>query len=319
MSAHTADMGGLQRIISEQCYNGARISDPRPDISDGLVFWQRPEWLSKKLKTDIHTAQRLIDAWISLEFTTKMVLKAIKYMDGTLVWQIASKRSGGMMPLDHTVEYAFAKTVNMAHALDAVTVHADEFIPDGTFVDENNLHSGYKPPDEEQEMRDEEMDYYVPSIPVKFIPVGLGPEDESTPWIERQPQWIQDLIRNLKRINRLDELGAVGKAVFADKSGLMTAVQTSVFWTEYNNRKEILESRTRRNFTKLYAFLLTTTKKPGWLGRYLFNLQKGGKLALSNLQWNKIWEVWKVLHKTAKRTPPPPPPIQDDPQYHLFT
>lgn len=256
MAYHTMAMGTLDRMISEDCYPGAKITHPRIMINDGKLFWQRAEWLSQKLETNTVTAESLIESWNYMNATTKMVMEFIEWI----------KKHG----LIHGFVYFRHLATQLSEADPEVEAWDDE--------DYDN--------DEEEELNE------LPASAYRYIPVGVTPMDEENEWIENQPEAYQDKIERLREIDRLDILEKVGKNVY-EKKDSMNRAQSGVFWTIYKARKKVLTKRTELGFQKLIDFIKNTNKHMGWVGKYLFIVKADGKVILSNSQWTEIWNTWK--------------------------
>jgi hypothetical protein len=95
MSQHTQDMTQLERWISESCYcpkNGGQISHPRLMKTDGLVKYQRYEYMAKRLQCSEEMAHRFIKVFKQLDISgsvANQILKRItkaKSVDASIVY-----------------------------------------------------------------------------------------------------------------------------------------------------------------------------------------------------------------------------------------
>ena len=125
--------------------------------------------------------------------------------------------------------------------------------------------------------------------------IGEYPEDDNTPWIEKQPRWFRKLIEKVKKCNKLDELTKIGKEVYQSK---LSRDQAGVFWTEYNLKKSQLEQSITLSPTAS-VFIRKIAGSNGnlaSLGAYLYKVQQG-KIKVANPpskhEWTIIWKAYQ--------------------------
>ena len=190
MAIHTSEMSGLDRMISEDGYKGAKVSIPRFLQTDGKIYWQRPEWLAKQIETDALTASKFVAMWMRMDPTEKMVKTFIRWI----------QKNG--------VHGALVYFTKLTQELDSVTIEADEFIP------LNIVEPEPEPDEDEVNLEDEEVDlvdFNVPSIPFRYIPIGITDDfvldselgftrPEPKQWLEKQPAWFRDEVTKIKSI-----------------------------------------------------------------------------------------------------------------------
>jgi len=73
MAQHIHDMSNLERIIFEDCeVSDDKVLAPHPNLKP-YPHWLCPEYIARKIGCDLHDAANLLDCWVMLDPTQKMV------------------------------------------------------------------------------------------------------------------------------------------------------------------------------------------------------------------------------------------------------
>ena len=304
-------MGQLDRMISESGYHGNSVSFPRLVHSDGRVYWQRQEWLVAKCgNINLLIADKIINAWKVLNYTEDQALHDIDEI----------KRVG---------DIAVVQILNMATAADHATpepeeeddperklvyddegdvvairerVQVEELGQNGMVVKEERWVVHELTEEEWQVLNGIDDGRDRRSEAEVYIPIGVQARDFATPWIRRQPEWFQDLVHSLPRIQRLDDLERLGKDVFDDQAKLNRA-QAGVFWSVYKARRKVLVKRMRPSFRRLAKWIAHSKRPTGYVGKELYKCLSENRVVLTNNMKKALWKVYnhrKGVEQNAK-------------------
>lgn len=296
-------ISGLDRIIVEGCFKGSKVTDPRIDFSDRTIQYFKPEVIQRRIGYDICSladAITLTKAWQSLELTSDIVNKFINRI----------RESGKLAD-------AITNSVIWADALDAVTVHPEDFIPGEQEAWEADAHDRRRQEaidsddfdalealDRDEEQAEESATAHEC---FRWTPIGTSDYDFKPDWLRSQFKWYKKLIEQVKATTSCEELGKIKKRSFGHCGNHM---QSSFFWWMCKIQQRKLERPGRANLKKLLKWLKKTDKPQGFLKKYLFDLKLNPKMkCLSNRQWTVAWNLLKAkgLARIGRPTAPVPP------------
>jgi len=141
----------------------------------------------------------------------------------------------------------------------------------------------------------EDPEYQSPDL-YAYHSIGEYPDDDSTPWVERQPAWFQALIGRVRECRDLDLLASLGKEVYGME---LCQAHAGVFWTEYNIVKNRIEASINLG-TVGRSFIQRIAKANGnlaSLGAWFYKVQQG-KVRVENPPSKHEWTlIWKAYHQ----------------------
>jgi len=313
IAEHYAEMSQLNRMISQECYGGSKVSKMQPALGNEKLFWQKQEWIAKKLATDFATADKLIEAFKSLDLRTKEVMWCIEdILKEGLHAGFVKYTKLAQLAVNEPEEQEDVWVMNEVERIEQYLADISE--------DEDDEDLDLEIFTEQEELlleEEEEMDQLELFPTEQYIPIGDDYEvfddlgrlsynndtydewanisPDKRPWLRNQPRWYQRVVDEMYRLNE-KELSNLGKR-FYNNSDKLTPTQVGVFWTTFRNHKRKLERRTKSSFIKLLKFLKACSWSLGRQRKYIYELQNAkGRLHLSNKQWSCIWKV-------VKRTP----------------
>jgi hypothetical protein len=180
---------------------------------DGLVNWQKAEWMAKRLDTeDIHACQKLIDLLKSIGATYDMVQGGFynfisRIRENNSLYQAINELSKLSLAMDEvTVEWD--NKINMDRPINELCENPEQWWIDHLPVKYHNM-------DTEQDEADweAEHEYHVPG-PYKYEVKGPSAQDEAMSWVSKQPDWYKVLYQRISRMNTSEEIHASGSLIF---------------------------------------------------------------------------------------------------------
>jgi len=323
----------LERIIFESCWPGAKVSRHEVNVSDGTTNSFKAEILSKRLKCNVSTAQKLVEVFRGLQLRPKDVEKLLREgMDGMDFYNpehlpvlytklVNLDMELPELPPNPTVEYTdegwvkYRLGYNRMGQLVPETEEEEDDWPDPT---EDDLLPGGTPDAFRSIpigwnarkmiiMETEEINVnfgdIMESLMMKEIYEDPRERDFLDDWFPKQPMNYKRLYQDIGDCIKHKDLELIGKAMHSDpEMEKLDRIQQSMLWTKYKVHKDKLEHRTKVYLDKLIGFIrkypvnkaLNVRGKKQFMGQVLFDYQKNGKLNLSSRQWNTVWKAYKA-------------------------
>jgi len=280
----------LERIIFETCWPGQKVSRHEINVSDGTTNSFKAEILSKRLKCNVSTAQKLVEVFRGLQLRPKDVEKLLREgMDGM---DFYNPEHLGLI---------YQKLVNLDMELEELPKNPTVEYDENGWVKYKlgyNIHGQLGPDpedpswDDEWEWPDPEEDDLLPggtpdafrSIPIGWnarkmivmeteeIDVNFGDIMESLmmkeiyedprerdfldDWFPKQPMNYKRLYQDIGDCIKHKDLELIGKAMHSDpEMEKLDRIQQSMLWTRYKVHKDKLEHRTKMYMDKLIEFI----------------------------------------------------------------
>ena len=313
---HSSLLTGLERMIFDSCWPGAKVSRHEVNVHDGTTNSFKAEILSRRIKCDLATAQKFIEVFRGLQLRSQDVDRMIS--DG---FEGLSFKNPEDLPK------IFIRLVNIDGQLPELPVNPTVEYTDEGWVKYRlgyNNHGQLVPEDGEDEWDwpdPENDDLTAGGTPDVFrsIPIGWNSRREMTAngwqytdprerdffssWFPCQAENYRRLFKGIGDCNKHSDLSDIGKAIHADPEvEKLSRVQQSILWTKYNLQKAKLEQRTRVFADRLIKMVnrysvnqkFNIDGKTLSMGQLIFKYQKEHRLNLSGVQWTQVWEVYKT-------------------------
>ena len=283
-------MTGLERLMFESCWPGAKVSRHEVNVSDGTTNAFKAEILSRRIKCDIPTAQKLVETFRGLQLRSQDVDQLM--LDGVNGWDFYKPEDLPMimlylnqidmelpeLPMNPTVEYTdegylkykLGYTINgkLRPDPDDPSWNEEDDWPDPT--EDDLISSGT--PDAFRSIPigwNSRIEQY---FPWDYADTGKAPEgtgwhssygsywryadpkerDFFNDWYPRQKANYKALWKGIMDCTKHKDLEAIGKAMHADpEMEKLDRVQQSMLWTRYGLQKSKLEHRTKRFADKM--------------------------------------------------------------------
>lgn len=317
-------MTNLERMVFEDCWPGTKVSRHEINVSDGITNAFKAEILSKRIKCDVPTAQKLVETFRGLQLRAQDVDRLIR--DGfegmdfrnpedlprifTRLVSIDSELPE--LPKNPTVEYTDEGYVKYRLG----------YNPRGQLVPIDNGEENWEWPDPtEDDLTDDGTPNAFRSIPIgwnnqlevvdnKIRYADPRERDFFAEWFPKQQDSYRKLFAGIGNCLKHSDLEAIGKAIHSDPEvKKLDKIQQSILWTKYHLMKSRLEKRTQvfadklRDFVKKYPvtrkFMIDGKRLS--MGQLIYYYQRDHRLNLSGSQWTKIWIVYKAKRKNTFR------------------
>jgi hypothetical protein len=284
VAPHVSEMGGLDRIIFEDCVESAGAVQAAHLNTNDIPYYRRPGTIARAIhyprrlpslasasaragsfsssvtspadfKLSMANAEDFLRFWRTIGNTESMVKEFIKWINAQGI-SAALKYFG-----------------NLAAQLSAAEcVSPEEFI-EGL-----------------------QADPAAPEV-YKFHPIGEQEEDNpENDYYETAPEWVGNALGRMEQADSLKDLGQFGKKAFGAHMG----IHTGTFWMHYNMRKAELTPELSRKAGEIIGFIekCRTRFRLGKYGKRLYELQNelpipGAELAIAETDWSSIWEAYK--------------------------
>lgn len=320
-------MTGLERIIFETCWPGVKVSRHEINVSDGTTNVFKAEVLSRRIKCDIPTAQKLVETFRGLQLRSQDVEQLLKEgvngMDfyepvdlaKIMIYLNQIDMELPELPIEPSVEYTDEGYVK----------HKLGYNQAGQLVPLDNENDEEKDNDWPDPTTEDLISNGTPNA-FRSIPIGwnnrtefvngkwryVDPKERDffNSWFPRQKPNYKALWKGIMNCTKHRDLELIGKAMHADpEMEKLDRVQQSMLWTRYGLQKSKLEGRTKRFMDKMIKAVqkYPVTKKfriDGQMlsmGQLIFLYQKERRINLSSGQWTKVWSAFKARRNNTFR------------------
>lgn len=256
MARHVSDMSGLERIIFEDCdLVAGKVTAPHMNLK-AYPRWLCPEYISRKIGCDLREAADLVECWVMLDPTQKMIECFISW--------VAVKGVEKALPYFEKLAMALAEVENVD--VDDVTEDDEPeypsqdlfaYHPVGEYPDHDHISWIEKQPawfqgliSKVKDCNDPEM---LSSLGKEVYEMDLDQRQAGVFWTEYNiaKRRIENAIRLgpvtrsfIRRIAKANgNLAALGAWLYRVQQGLVRVVnppskqEWSVIWKSYNQRK----------------------------------------------------------------------------------
>jgi len=281
-------MTGLERLIFESSWPGVKVSRHEINVSDGTTNAFKAEIISRRIKCDIPTAQKLVETFRGLQLRSKDVDQLMR--NGVNGWDFYKPEDLPKimvylnqidmelpeLPLNPTVEYTdegylkYKLGYNVHGQLgpdpndpswneedDWPDPTEDDLTSDGTPNAFRSIPIGWN----------SQIEQYFPWDHFGRLPKGTGwhsvsgwywryadpkERDFFNDWYPRQKANYKALWQGIMNCTKHKDLEMIGKAMHADpEMEKLDRVQQSMLWTRYSLQKSKLQNRTKRFMDKM--------------------------------------------------------------------
>lgn len=115
-------------------------------------------------------------------------------------------------------------------------------------------------------------------------------------WVRQQDSKYVDLLKKIRRGSR-EEIGRLATMVMESKIEL-SKLQTTVFFTEWNIRRDYLEKDTRDVVHRMIKRIYSADGRLGYIGFQMHLMQNGDhpkwNYTLQKHEWSQVWEAYKL-------------------------